>query len=201
LNERILIAMIRQMGEPMTERVPPFPPEALTAAQRELYDAIASGPRAQGPQHFALTRADGSLRGPFNAFLLAPELGATLQSVGAAIRYRGTLTDRGREIAILLVAAGWDSEFEREAHEAVGSAAGLTPPELSALRDGDITTFTGVEAVVAVTTIRLLDGDLSDEAWDEASAALGAEGVFELTVLVGYYATLALQLRVFRVRP
>lgn len=193
--------MIRQTDEPMTERVPPFPPEALTGAQRELYVAIASGPRAQGPQHFALTRADGSLRGPFNAFLLAPELGAALQSVGAALRYRGTLTGRAREIAILLVAARWDSEFEREAHEAVGSAAGLTPPELSALRDGDITSFTGVDAVVAVATMRLLDGDLSDEAWDEASAALGAEGVFELTVLVGYYATLALQLRVFRVRP
>jgi 4-carboxymuconolactone decarboxylase len=28
---------------------------------------------------------------------------------------------------------------------------------------------------------------------------LGPEGVFELTALVGYYATLALQLRVFRV--
>ena len=45
----------------------------------------------------------------------------------------------------------------------------------------------------------LLDGDLDDELWDEASAALGADGVFELTVLVGYYSTLALQLRVFRV--
>ena len=193
--------MIRQMGEPMTERVPPFPPEALTAAQRELYDAIASGPRAQGPQHFALTRDDGSLRGPFNAFLLAPELGAVLQSVGAAIRYRGTLTDRGREIAILLVAAGWDSEFEREAHEAVGAAAGLTGPELAALRAGDLTQFSGEEALVGATTARLLEGDLDDDAWDEASVSLGADGVFELTVLVGYYATLALQLRVFRVRP
>ena len=34
-----------------------------------------------------------------------------------------------------------------------------------------------------------------------ASVALGADVVFELTVLVGYYATLALQLRVFRVEP
>jgi 4-carboxymuconolactone decarboxylase len=30
-------------------------------------------------------------------------------------------------------------------------------------------------------------------------AQLGEDGVFELTTLVGYYATLALQLRVFRV--
>lgn len=185
----------------MTERMPPLLPGTLAGAQRELYDAITGGPRAQGPQHFALTRPDGSLRGPFNAFLLAPELGGALQDVGAAIRYRGALTDRAREIAILLVAMRWDSDFEREAHEAVGSAAGLTPSELAALRGGDLTLFAGDEAVVAAVTLQLLDGDLDAEAWDAASVALGAEVVFELTVLVGYYATLALQLRVFRVRP
>jgi len=185
----------------MTERVEPFPPETLMPEQRELYDAIVGGPRADGPQHFALTRDDGSLRGPFNAFLLAPGLGGALQSVGAAIRYRGSLSDRSRELAILLVAARWNSDFEREAHEAVGAAAGLTEPELAALRGGDTSLFTGDEELVATITTRLLDGDLDDGAWNEASSGLGADRVFELTVLVGYYATLALQLRVFRVRP
>jgi 4-carboxymuconolactone decarboxylase len=185
----------------MTERLPPFRPGILAGAQRELYDAITGGPRAQGPQHFALTRDDGSLRGPFNAFLLAPGLGGALQDVGAAIRYRGALDSRAREIAILLVAARWDSDFEREAHEAVGTAAGLTPSELAALRAGDTTPFAGDEAVVATVTRQLLDGDLDDDAWHAASVTLGPEVVFELTVLVGYYATLALQLRVFRVRP
>ena len=108
---------------------------------------------------------------------------------------------RAREIAILLVAAHWDSEFEREAHEAVGAASGLTPDELSALRDGDPTAFAGDEAVVAAVTLQLLAGDLDEELWRIASEAIGAEVVFELTTLVGYYSTLALQLRVFRVAP
>jgi 4-carboxymuconolactone decarboxylase len=183
----------------MTGRVHPFTPAALSGAQRDLYDAITSGPRAQGPQRFSLTHRDGSLRGPFNAFLLAPELGAALQEVGAAVRYRGALSDRSREIAILLVAARWDSAFERRAHEAVGAAAGLTDAELAALRSGDTTGFPGDEGLVARVTAQLLDGDIDDELWDEASGVLGAEVVFELTVLVGYYSTLALQLRVFRV--
>ena len=183
----------------MAGRVHPFTPESLTGPQRELYDAIAGGPRAQGPQHFALTRGDGSLRGPFNALLLAPGLGAALQDVGTAIRYRGALTDRVREIAILLVATRWNSAFEREAHEAVGAAAGLTDAELSCLRDADLSAFSGDEGLVARVTTALLDGDLDDDLWDEASSVLGPEMVFELTVLVGYYATLALQLRVFRV--
>jgi 4-carboxymuconolactone decarboxylase len=186
-------------GATMAGRVRPFPPDALSGTRRDLYDAIAGGPRARGPQHFALTRADGSLRGPFNAFLLAPDLGGALQEVGSALRYRGALSDRSREIAILLVAAHWDSDFEREAHEAVGEAAGLTGTELAALRDRDVGAFAGEESIVAAVTMQLLDGDLDDRVWSEASVALGSDVVFELTVLVGYYATLALQLRVFRV--
>ena len=45
----------------------------------------------------------------------------------------------------------------------------------------------------------VLAGDLDDDAYAGAVAELGEAGVFELTTLVGYYATLALQLRVFRV--
>ncbi|WP_084126767.1 carboxymuconolactone decarboxylase family protein [Demequina sp. NBRC 110054] len=180
-------------------RIPDLEPGGLDAAQAALYDAIAGGPRAAGPQHFALTRPDGSLRGPFNAMLLAPDLGAALQGVGSALRYRGALSDRAREIAILLVAARWDSAFEREAHEAVGAACGLTGDELAALRAQDPTSFDGDDAVVALAVLALLDGDLDDAAWADLESSLGAAVAFELTTLVGYYATLALQLRVFRV--
>ena len=41
--------------------------------------------------------------------------------------------------------------------------------------------------------------DLDDEEYAGTVAELGEAGVFELTTLVGYYAMLALQLRVFRV--
>ncbi|HEY0949418.1 MAG TPA: hypothetical protein VGD85_04425, partial [Nocardioides sp.] len=54
------------------------------------------------------------------AGLLSPAVGDALQRLGAAVRYRTALPDRAREMAILLVAARWDSAFEREAHEAVG---------------------------------------------------------------------------------
>jgi 4-carboxymuconolactone decarboxylase len=180
-------------------RVPDLAPSDLSAAQRGLFDIITGGPRADGPQHFALQRADGSLRGPFNAFLLEPRIGTALQEVGAAIRYGGGLGARAREIAILLVAAAWDSAFEREAHEAVGGAFGLQPDELTAIREGDITGFIGEDFVVASATTQLIAGDLDDALWEEASRVLGAAVVFELSALVGYYSTLALQLRVFRV--
>ncbi|QAY61714.1 carboxymuconolactone decarboxylase family protein [Microbacterium protaetiae] len=183
----------------MSSRLPRLTPDALDAAQRTLYDAIAAGPRAQGAQHFDLTAADGSLRGPFNAMLFSPALGTALQEVGAAVRYRTSLSDRARELAILLVATRWNSAFERESHEAIGRAVGLTDSEIAATRNSDAAPFSGIEHTVARTVLALLDGDLDDAAWAAASRDLGTAAVVELTTLVGYYSTLALQLRVFRV--
>jgi alkylhydroperoxidase family enzyme len=181
-------------------RIPKLIPDALDADQRALYDAIAGGRRAQGPQLFRLTDAGGCLEGPFNAFLLQPRLGSALQALGSAVRYETGLDDRCREIAILVVAAHWRSAFEWYAHEAVARAAGLTDAELTAILDSDHETLTEREAVDARTAAALAaQGDLDDAEYRAAAAALGEDGLFELLTLVGYYATLALQLRVFRI--
>lgn len=183
----------------MAPRIRPLTPAEMSDRQRTLYESITGGPRARGPQHFALTAPDGSLRGPFDAMLRSPELGAALQELGAAIRYRTGLDDRSRELAILLVAAHWSSDFEQRSHEAIARALGFTELELEALRASDLGSFTGRDAALGEAVLGLLSGDLDDTAWDAASAALGEETLFELATLVGYYSTLALQLRVFRV--
>jgi 4-carboxymuconolactone decarboxylase len=181
-------------------RIGKLEPASLDAEQRSLYDAIAGGRRAQGPQLFRLTDEDGRLEGPFNAFLLQPRLGSALQALGSSVRYDTGLDDRCREIAILVVAAHWRSDFEWYAHEAVARSAGLDDAELAAVRDGRHAALTGREAVVARTAAALVAaGDLDDAEYLEAVEVMGAVGLFELLTLVGYYATLALQLRVFRV--
>lgn len=184
----------------MSPRLRPFLPADLDDARRAVHDAVAGGRRAQGPQAFPLVDADGALRGPFNAFLLAPALGGPLQELGAAVRYRTALPDRAREIAVLVVATVQGSAFERAAHEAVGRTVGLTDDELQALRENRFDGFPGTEAVVARTAHLLaVAGDLDDVRYAAAVDALGEAGLFELLTLVGYYALLALQLRVFRV--
>ncbi len=182
-------------------RLDPFVPAELDAEQRALYDTIVGGPRASGGQSFALTDAAGRLNGPFNAMLTAPPLGTALQQVGAVIRYRTTLTPRVRELAILTVAARWDSEFERYAHEPLGAAAGLTPDEIETLRQGGTPALNDAAERAAMALVRaaVTAEDVDDESYAAAVAALGVRMVFELVTLIGYYATLALQLRVFRV--
>jgi 4-carboxymuconolactone decarboxylase len=181
-------------------RLPGLRPDQLDAAQRAIYDDITTGPRAQGPQHFALTREDGSLSGPFNALLFSPVLGGAVQALGAAVRYATALSARERELAILVVAAHWDSAFERHAHEAVGRAAGLTDDELAAVRDGGVPELVDPrEAAIVALAHAMARGDVDDALWASSRALLSPETVVEVSTLVGYYALLALQLRVFRV--
>ncbi len=193
------------MAEPTSEpttgaRLAKLLPGALDEDQRAVYDTVAGGPRAAGPQLFRLVDDEGGLEGPFNAFLLQPRLGQALQAVGSAIRYQTTLSDREREVAILVVAAVRDSAFERHAHEAVGRHVGLTDPELEAVRESRYDGLPQEDALVARLAHELLvAGDLDDEAYAEAVEQLGLPRLFELLTLVGYYDTLALQLRVFRI--
>src|SRR5215469_12111400 len=117
-------------------RLPWLAPEALSEDQRKLYDLIVGGPRGKGPRAFPLTDETGRLNGPFNAMLVSPEVGTAVQELGAAIRYRSSLPDRARELAILELAALRRCAFEWYAHERVGRNVGLTDDELEAVRTG-----------------------------------------------------------------
>jgi 4-carboxymuconolactone decarboxylase len=181
-------------------RIKKLTPAQLNPEQRAVYDAITGGRRAQGRRAFSLVDEAGGLEGPFNAFLLQPTLGSALQALGASVRYDTGLNDRCREIAILIVATHWQSEFEWHAHEAVGRSVGVTDADLAAVRGRDYDALDAGAAAVARTVDALVRaGDLNDDEYAAALAAVGPDGLFELLTLVGYYATIALQLRVFRV--
>jgi 4-carboxymuconolactone decarboxylase len=177
--------------------------DEMTPEQVGLYREILNGPRGQGPRAVLLDTGAGGLAGPFNAMLYAPEVGHALQELGSAIRFRTKLTPRIRETAILVVAQAWDSAYERASHEPIGREAGLTEPEIEALRSGADPGFTDDQERVAYQVVRSLVGpaDLDDQQYDVAVRTLGEQALVELSTLVGYYSTLALQLRIFRVDP
>lgn len=182
-------------------RLLPLTPPMLDPAQKTLYDEIAGGARAQGPQHFRLIDDTGALTGPFGIMLHVPELGSSLQELGAAIRYRTSLTARIREVAILSVAAANECAFERYAHERVGRAAGLSDQELDDLASGSFTSDDPREdAAYRLCGILNVNGlPLPDEAFAGLSDELGSVAMIELCALVGYYRTLSQMLNLFEV--
>ena len=182
----------------MIRRGPRWRPDELDEAQRALYDEIIGGPRSQGPQAFAIVDAEGRLEGPFDAMLLAPEVGAALQNLGAAIRYRTSLSPRVRELCILLVGTSAGSRFEWTSHSAIARGVGLTAAELTAIQAGEVHAFTDPdEAAAGRLVVCLLAGRVPDAEFDAAQTQLGARGVFEVSTLVGYYQLLSAQLALF----
>jgi len=179
--------------DPGTGRLAHLAPADQSAAQRDLYAQIAGGPRAQGPQHFALTRPDGSLTGPFNVMLHAPGVGEAVQALGAAIRFGSELTARVRELAILIVATQAGCRYEWDAHAAIGRAIGLSDAELAALAAGKIPAdLSDDEREAVVFAQAAARGEVAPPC-----AHLSAQTQVELCTLVGYYGLLALYLRVF----
>jgi 4-carboxymuconolactone decarboxylase len=182
-------------------RLRPFRPDELDDAQRAVYDQVAGGRRAAGPQAFRLRNDDGTLTGPFDLFLHAPTVGAAFSGVGEAIRYGTGLSARIRELAILAVSGHHGCAFERYAHERVARQIGMLDAEIAgALALDDLDLADPAEAAAYAFSRQVLQRrSVGDALYAEAVARLGEEQVVELTALVGYYEALALLLDVFEV--
>jgi 4-carboxymuconolactone decarboxylase len=176
---------------PLSDRFPLLHPNAMDPEQRSLYEEIIAPPRADGP--FRILYDDGTLAGPFNALLHAPAIGQAVQHLGAALRFRGTLPDRTRELAICAVAAAMDADYEWYAHSRVARSAGVTDAELDQVRGGTVpeSASAGEAAALLLTRELVAEAGVSDRTHARALEQLGHQGIAELAVLVGYYRTLA----------
>jgi DivIVA domain-containing protein len=96
-----------------------------------------------------------------------------------------------------------DQALQRAAYDIgyKGELIGVLEAEVTALRDGDASVFDDPRErlLFEISEALAARNDLTDDEYAEAVGNFGEPAVFELTTLVGYYATLALQLRVFRV--
>jgi alkylhydroperoxidase family enzyme len=185
------------------ERLPRIREDEMSPEQTAIYDRFRTGRRVAPDSPFTLLHPDGGLTGPANAWLLSPPLGRVLEPLGGALRFDLALSDRCREIAILMVGFHRASAFELYAHRAAGRAAGLTDEEIEGLagEPGPAFPDAAERAVRAATRAMLRAGTLTDDEFAAAVAVLGRAGLFELVVLVGYYQLVATQLAVFGVEP
>ncbi len=175
-------------------RLPPLDAGALDERQQTTYEAVQAG-------RGGTALIGGQIAGPLLAWLHAPLVGNAQQLLGAVLRFELTLSPRIAELVILQVAHDADAEFQVVAHERMAYDAGLTLDQIGALREGGKPELDDpVEMTAWRTANRIIKvGNLSDQEYAEAIAALGEEGVVEVVTLIGYYRLLALQMRVFGV--
>jgi 4-carboxymuconolactone decarboxylase len=173
----------------------------LTPEQAELYNSIASGPRAR--KRKSLVDEHGNLTGPFNAFLHNPALGRHWSSIGETLRFRSKLDKRLFELAILVIAAHWRSGHEWAAHSALARAEGVSDQVIDALRDGHRPVFAREDEQIIYDFVHALVHELhvTDDAYTETLTLIGEDQVLELVNACGYYIALAAMLNAFDVHP
>ena len=172
------------------ERMATIPLDKMSPAQRSVADAIMSGPRK-------------SIGGPFNAWLRSPELADRLQKVGEYIRFNTSLDKRVNEMAIIMTAQAWGSQYEWYAHEPLALKAGLDPAIVAAIGAGrKPDNMKDDEAIVWEFTTQLRrDHGVDDAIYARALEKFGERGIIDLVGVNGYYDAVSMTLNVARVAP
>ena len=170
-------------------------PSELSPEQKLTYDALTSGPRG------ANMKSDtGSLGGPFNAMLHAPNIGIALQELGARLRFGTSVPRNLLELAIITIGAHWEAQYEFWAHARMAIEAGVEPHVVESIRNGDEPVLTGDEQTVYIFCAQVIhEYRASDDAYESAIALLGEQGVMEITTLIGYYSAISFVLNVFEI--
>jgi 4-carboxymuconolactone decarboxylase len=172
------------------ERMAEIPLDKMSSAQRSVADAIMSGPRK-------------SIGGPFNAWLRSPDLADRLQKVGEYIRFNTSLDKRVNEMAIIMTAQAWGSQYEWYAHAPLALKAGLDPAVVAAIGAGrKPDKMKDDEAIVWEFTTQLRrDYGVDDAIYGKALEKFGEQGIMDLIAVNGYYDVVSMTLNVARVAP
>ncbi len=178
-------------------RLPTITRESLDAEDQRAFDIIVN------PD----SRYATGLRGPIGMWMYSPRMAEHMFPASTYLRYGvdGERDQRLTELAILTTARELDSQYEWTAHEPAARRAGLEEEIIELLRFGrplaDAGELPGLGArertIIRVARELINEPKVSAEAFVEAQALFGNEGVMDLTGLVGYYTFVNYTLKTF----
>ena len=170
-------------------RLPELDLAKLSPEQRKVYDDIESD--------------HGTVRGPWLIELRIPEVAHHYHELYRRLCMHPNVGRRLFELMVIVVARHWSSQFEWFAHERQALANGVAPAIVDAIRERRTPQFERDDERIAyeLTTELVESKRLSQATYDRGLAAFGEEGLVELIVGAGTYASIAIQLNAFDVTP
>ena len=174
---------------PTFGRYAELPVDRMTPEQREGYRFLVDGPR-------------GRLPGPYKVWVHNPRLVHAAAPLGQHFTPgHSSVSEREREIAVLVMTSAWHSAYPTAAHENRGREVGLEATSVEAIVAGLPTSFPDPrEQVVYEVAMALAGGCLVPQAlYERAVGLLGHEGVTDVIVLMGYYTAVSLTMNFYAV--
>ena len=173
--------------KPTFGRYAEIPYERMTPEQQEAYRSLIE------------TR--GRLPGPNKIYVHNPKLVKVMGPLGAYFRTGYSLSEREREIAVVITTSKFHSAYPTNAHERAAKAAGLPADKVEAMLTGVPTSFDDKrEQVVYEMAKCLTEGRwVSKGLYDRAVEALGHEGITDVICLMGFYSSVSMTLAFYDV--
>ena len=171
----------------MTQRFKPLSLDEMSPEQRRVAENILAGPRK-------------ALQGPSGVFLYSPETGDRAQALGAQVRFRNSLPEKLKELAILVVARFWTAQYEWYAHHKLALEAGLAPALTKAIAEGKRPQRMSAEetAIYDFASELLETREVNDASFAAVRDRFGEKGVVDLICTMGYYCLVSMTLNVNR---
>src|SRR6266550_1753672 len=140
----------------------------------------------------SLIETRGRLPGPNKIYVHNPNLVKVMGPLGAYFRTGYSLSEREREIAVVIINSKWHSAYPTNAHERAGKAAGLPalPTSFDDKREQVI-----YEMAACLANSRWVSKGL----FDRAVEALGHEGITDVICLIGFYTSVSMTLAFYDV--
>ena len=169
------------------DRFKPLTYDEMTPAQKTMIEHLLSGPRAG---------ADG----PFNVLLRSPEMGDLAQQFGASMRFNSSIPRKLNELAIIITARYWTSQYEWQAHHRAALQAGLSPTIADAIAQGKRPTgMQNDEETVYNFCVELLNTkQVGDATFKAVKDAFGERGVVDLIGVMSWYQMVSMLLNTDR---
>lgn len=169
------------------DRFMPLTWEEMTPAQKTMTEHVLAGKR-------------GAMNGPYNVLLRSPEMGDLAQQFGAYTRFDSSIPHKLNELAILVTARFWTSQYEWYAHHKYGLEAGLSPALIDAIAAGRRPEGMqpDEQAVYDFCRELLETRQVSDAAFAAVKERFGERGIVDLIGVMGYYHIVSMALNVDR---
>jgi 4-carboxymuconolactone decarboxylase len=146
----------------------------------------------------------GQLHVFYQALLHTPSLAAAWFEFNNAVRFQTSLNDRTRELVIMRVSALTGCDYVWSVHEEkYAAAAGLTPQEVSALRDWRKSGVYGNKECALLAYVDAVTRDVAvpNAVFDDLRKHYSEQEILELTVLIGAYNMQARLLKALDFKP
>lgn len=143
----------------------------------------------------------GETRGPFPVWLKSPDLLDRVNELAVYFKEERALPARLRELAIMINARHWSSEYQWHVHLRHAKRLGLDAAAINAIAQGRAVDLAdpAERAVHDFCRETLGPNPISDATYQAALEALGEQGVIELVSLIGFYSLIAVAIKGFDV--